>query len=111
MARQLGHQSGTGARAETASGGGESLADRLLTFVAMGGAVAGAVAGAGVGAEIGSAFPVACGGLGTMLGSGFAAGMWCLFADLWSNGFVGYEDGHVRDHAAAEQVNPSSSAG
>lgn len=110
MATQSGQRFGTGARAATLSVG-ESLADRLLTFVAVVGAVAGAVAGTVVGAGIGSELSVMCGALGAMLGSGFAAGAWCLLADLWGKAFVGYEGGHTRDRATAEQrLTPASRA-
>jgi hypothetical protein len=96
--------------AETLNERGESLADQVLSFVAMAGAVGGAIAGAILGAEVGSAFPVLCGALGTMLGSGLAAGAWCLITDLWSGAFVSYEDGHARDLAAAQLVTQSASA-
>ena len=95
---------------EASSERGESLADRGLSLAAMSGAVGGALAGAVLGAEVGSAFPVLCGALGTMLGSGLAAGAWCLLTDLWNSAFVSYEAGHARDHATAQQlVSPSAS--
>ena len=62
----------------------ESLADRGLTVVAVAGAVGGAIGGAVLGADIGTAFPLACGTLGTMLGSGSAAGGWCLLTRAWA---------------------------
>jgi hypothetical protein len=88
----------------------ESLAERLLPLAAMVGATGGALAGAALGAANGAAFPVLWGGFGTMLGSGLTAATWCLCAHLCAEMFVGYEDGHVRDHAAAQQVNPEPSA-
>ncbi len=63
--------------------GGEAFADRVLSVMAMTGAVVGGVAGTALGAEAGTAFPVACGTLGTMLGSGLAASGWWVFAQLW----------------------------
>ena len=88
----------------------ESFANRAVAFVAMAGAVGGAIAGAALGAASGAAVPVIWGGFGTMLGSGLTAGAWCLFTDLWSSTFVGYEAGHARDHATAQQsVTPSAS--
>lgn len=99
------------ATAETSNERGEPLADQVMPFVAMAGAVSGAIAGAVLGAEADSAFPVLCGALGTMLGSGLAAGAWCLFTDLWNSAFVGYEAGHARDHATAQRlVTQSASA-
>jgi hypothetical protein len=67
---------------------GESLADRGLPLVAMVGAVGGAIGGAALGAEIGTAFPLAFGTLGTMLGSGAAAGGWCLLTRAWARLFT-----------------------
>lgn len=61
---------------------GESLAERGLAPAGMGGALVGAVAGAALGAAAGSAFPVVCGMLGTMFGSGLAAVAWCRLARL-----------------------------
>ena len=88
----------------------EPLAERLLTLAAMAGAVGGALAGATLGTENGAAFPVIWGGFGTMLGSALTAGTTYLGAHLCAGLFVGYEDGHARDHATAQQVNPESSA-
>ena len=95
----------------TASGGAESLAERLLTLAAMVGAVGGALAGAAQAAERGATFPVIWGGFGTMLGSALTAGMWSLCARLSAAMFAGSEDGHARDRATAERpVNPESRA-
>jgi hypothetical protein len=58
----------------------ESPADLALSAAAMVGAAVGAIGGAVLGAE--SAFPVIYGGLGAMLGSGFAAGGWFLCSGL-----------------------------
>src|SRR5215207_581677 len=94
-----------------AAGGGEPLAERLLTLAAMVGAAGGALAGAALGAENGAAYPVVWGGFGTMLGSGLAAGLGWLCANLCAGRFVGCEDGHARDRAEAQQpVNPESRA-
>lgn len=87
---------------EVSSERGESFADHALSLVAMTGAVGGALAGAALGADVGGAFPVLCGGVGTILGSGLAAGAWCLLTDLWTSAFVGYEAGHIRDHTTAQ---------
>lgn len=89
--------------AVTSSDREETLTDRLMAFTAMGGAVVGALAGTVLGTEAGGAFPAVCGALGTMLGSGLAAGAWCAVADLCRNLFVRHEDGHARARAAAEQ--------
>lgn len=56
-----------------------------LTAAAMGGAALGAIGGAVLGASLDGLLPVV-GTLGTMFGSGAAAGLWCLFAPLWSRG-------------------------
>jgi len=76
---------------------GESLADRVLAFAAMAGAVGGAIGGAALGMEAGTAFPLVCGTLGTMLGSGLAAGGWCLLIRLWSVLSTGNETHQERD--------------
>jgi hypothetical protein len=68
----------------------ESFGDVGLSFTAMSGAVAGAIGGAMLGAEIGSVFPVVCGALGTMLGSG-----------LW-NVAPAHAEGHPECEHAAE---------
>ena len=67
---------------------GESFGEVGLTVAAVGGSMVGAVAGAWLGAEFGSAFPLLCGTLGTMLGSGLAAGAWYLLARLLSRLFA-----------------------
>jgi hypothetical protein len=61
----------------------ESLADRVLSVVALVGAVGGAVGGTVLGAETG--FPIVCGTLGTMLGSSLAVSGWYLIVRLWTN--------------------------
>jgi uncharacterized membrane protein YebE (DUF533 family) len=86
--------------AKTTSERSESLADQVLAFAAMAGAMGGALAGTVLGAEVGTAFPVACGTLGTMLGSGSAAGVWYLLARLWTGLVVGGHTGRERAHAA-----------
>jgi hypothetical protein len=97
--------------AEATSEGSESLTDRVLSFVAMAGAVVGAVAGSALGAEAGTAFPVACGTLGTMLGSGIAAGVCCILARLWTGPVAGRVS-HLRNRAARSgAVTPAPRAG
>ncbi|MBN9123100.1 MAG: hypothetical protein J0I06_28830 [Planctomycetes bacterium] len=93
---------GTGTVTEVEKGE-ESFADRVLSLVAMGGAVGGAVAGAALGSQIGSAFPVVCGGLGTMLGSGLIAGGWCLLVGLWTGRSDGNGSPHEIDRTADRQ--------
>jgi hypothetical protein len=88
---------------KVSSARGESLAERVLSLVAVGGAVGGAIAGTALGAEADGAFPAVYGALGTMLGSGVATGTWCLITDLWNRAFVGYEAGHARDLATAQR--------
>jgi hypothetical protein len=64
----------------------QSAADRVLAFVAMGGAVGGAVAGASLAGD-GTGFLAVLGGtLGTMLGSGLATGACCMFSRLLGAG-------------------------
>lgn len=70
----------------------QSLAERLLTIMAMGGAVCGAIAGSALGAALGSEHACTCGTLGTMLGSGLAAGASQLILPVWVRIFTGAED-------------------
>jgi hypothetical protein len=88
---------------ETKTAHEEPLADRVLSLAAMGGAVCGAVAGAALGAEIGTAFPIMCGALGTMLGSGLTAGGWCLLVGLWTGLSAGKHVRHRFDPVAEPQ--------
>jgi hypothetical protein len=76
----------------------ESLADRVLSLVAMVGAVSGAVGGTVLGVEADIAFPVACGTLGTMLGGGLAAGGWCLLDRLWTRQADSSADQREQNH-------------
>jgi hypothetical protein len=62
---------------------GQSLGERALTLAAMAGAVGGAVGGAAWAADAGL-LAVVCGTLGTMFGSGLAAGAGVLVVRLWS---------------------------
>jgi hypothetical protein len=80
------------------TGPGESLADRWLALAAMGGAVGGALTGAVLGAEATSAYPVASGTLGTMLGSALVASGWWLLARWWEARVTGDRAGHECDH-------------
>ena len=61
-----------------------SFVERGLSVTAIGGAIVGAVAGTALGTEAGSAFTELWSTLGVMLGSGLAAGAWCLVASLRS---------------------------
>jgi hypothetical protein len=61
----------------------QSVADRVLAFAAMGGAVSGAIVGSSVAGDSYGFLAVLCGTLGTMLGSGIATGGCCLLARLW----------------------------
>ena len=72
------HDPDVGTRVEAKGEYGESLADRVLSLVAMAGAVGGAIGGAVVGAEVGTTFPTVYG----MLGSGLAVGGWCLLVHM-----------------------------
>jgi hypothetical protein len=63
---------------EVLRGGDESLADWTLALAALVGGVVGALGGAALGIEVGTRYPLVWGTLGTMLGSGFAIGGWCL---------------------------------
>lgn len=72
----------------------ESFADRMLALVAMAGAVIGGIGGTVLGADLGTAFPLAFGTLGTMIGSGAAAGGWCLLARAWEKLFTTNADHH-----------------
>ena len=81
------HDRVTAPGADVTSERGESLADRVLSFVAMAGSFGGALAGTVLGA--GTPFPIACGTLGTMLGSGSAAAAWCLLVHLGPTGSPG----------------------
>lgn len=78
----------------------ESLSDYMLSITAIGGAIIGAVGGIVLGAEFGTAFPVTYGTLGTMLGSGLFAGVWCLL-DHFRSVRISGKDVHP-DHNAAE---------
>jgi hypothetical protein len=88
----------------------ESLVDSLLTIVAMVGAVGGAILGAALGAAVGTAFPLAWGTLGTMLGSGLAAGGWCLLAHFWARGSTQEWASDCDQEARTQPVSPSPSA-
>jgi hypothetical protein len=88
----------------------ESLADRVLPFAAMLGAVGGAIGGAILGQAVGTAFPVVFGTLGTMLGSGLVGGGWCLLAR--SPHFTKSEVPHEHSEpVAAPSITPAPSAG
>jgi hypothetical protein len=63
---------------EVLNAGGRSLADWTLALAAMVGGVVGALGGLALGSEAGTKNPLVWGTLGTMLGSGFAVGGWCL---------------------------------
>jgi|GEM_PF-3705863 len=70
----------------------ELFSDRMLSIVAISGAIGGAVGGIMLGVEFETAFPIACGTLGTMLGGGLSASVWCLLDPFWSAPFTGHED-------------------
>ena len=84
------------ARDESATGACcacDSLADRLLSFVAMSGTIGGAIGGALVGADLDTAFPEKFGMLGILLGCGCAVGGWWLLSRLWPS-HTAHEPGH-----------------
>src|SRR5262245_5900036 len=89
----------------------ESFGEVGLSLAAMSGAVGGAIGGALLGAEIGSLFPVVCGVLGTMLGSGLAGGAWCLLESLWKTA-PAHAETHPECVPAAEvsEITPVSTA-
>ena len=89
----------------TGATGREPFSDQVLSLAAMGGAVAGAFAGTVLGAEAGTTFPVACGTLGTMLGSGLTATGWCLLVRVWAALFAGGEAQHARPKVATSTSN------
>jgi hypothetical protein len=73
----------TATRTADTSGAREAVfAEHGLSLTAIGGAIAGAVAGTALGTEVGSAFTELWSTLGVMIGSGLAAGAWCLVASL-----------------------------
>lgn len=84
----------------------ESFGEAALSFAAIVGAMGGAVGGAALGAEIGSVFPVVCGTLGTMLGSGLLAGLWCLLERAWPKRFAKSESEahHDYEHKHTSEV-------
>ena len=88
----------------------EPLADRVLPFAAMLGAVGGAVGGTALGFGTGTAFPVLFGTLGTMLGSGLAGGGWCLLARVWAHLFTGSKTPHEQSDGITIG-HPAPSAG
>ncbi len=57
----------------------ESFGEAGLTFATICGAMLGAVAGASFGEEFSSSLQFISGTLGTTLGGGLAAGVWCLW--------------------------------
>jgi hypothetical protein len=103
---------GVTTRVEAPSERGEPLVDRVLSIVAMVGGAGGATAGVVLGAEADTAFPVACGTLGTMLGSGLAAGGWCLLVRLWKVLFPRNKTRYKQNRAARPNpITPAPSAG
>jgi hypothetical protein len=91
---------------------GESLADWGLALTVMPGAVVGALVGAVLGSGAGTAVPLVCGTLGTMLGSGLAAGVWLLLVRVWG-WFTATETGSDRgawDRTGEPTAVPTESA-
>jgi hypothetical protein len=88
----------------------ESLADRVLPFAAMLGAVGGAIGGTVLGFGVGTAFPIMCGALGTMLGSGLIGGGWCLLARACTSRSARSEAHHEQPDGVAIG-HPAPSAG
>lgn len=84
---------------------GRSLADRVLTLTAMGGAVSGAVGGA-VWAGDPGVLSVLFGTLGTMFGSGLAAGAGVLAVRPWAHAAaeVDHDRAETCDAAPADVV-------
>jgi hypothetical protein len=78
----------------------ESVADRVVSVVAMTGAVGGAICGAVLAAEDSSVFRAVCGMVGTVLGSGMSVAVWGLLSHFWPGNATGQQGHSDESHAA-----------